>query len=242
MGDLFCFQRTLPLEGWDMEDEGSPIASNGLLTALRGATGTTLVQYSMSDVASQDSDFDLSAGENGLAKGAAIAEKLLTVEAYTDATQMLQEFRAIQWDVMAMLWFAAGHSFPPLLERAAEILGRVPTDWESVRRVEYFGIACKDAARTLADSREARDFVIDPGDPTLLFNSLAAMCDIELHEGAKAAEVALSRVGDATGFMNESVADAWAARVLSEMNPLRATVAIVPRKRPVETRWPRRSR
>lgn len=239
MGDFYCFQRTLPLERWDAEDDEPTIASNGLLTALRVATGTTLVRYSMADA--EEAGLDLSVWATGSAKSTILADKLLTVEDSVDATQMLHEFRAVQWAAIAKLWDAAGHSLPPLLERAAGILGTTPTDWASVRQVEYLGIACGDVVATQAALREAYEFMLDPADPTVLFHSLAVMCDVELHEAAKAADAALILVGRATGLLDEDAAGGWAAKVLHDLNPLRAKVAVA-RRGSLETKWPRHIR
>lgn len=238
-GPFYCFQSALPLDD-DASGEASAIASNGLLTALRVASGTTLVRYSLVGDARPATPSWWESGSPS--HGLPTSENLLAVEDAVDATQLLQEFRAVQWSAIAVLWAIAGHDLPPLLERAAAILGSVSTDWESTRRVEYLGIACRDVVDTQDGIRGAEVLPLGPSDPTILFNSLSMMCHAELHEGAKAADRALVLVGSATGLLSARAADAWTARVLDELSPLQVSVKATGGGRSQVEKCSRRSR
>lgn len=235
-GTYYSFQDYFPVD----DDDASAVASNDLLTALRYASGTTLVRYSLAD-----DDRPATPSQRGSGPpchGLFASEELLTVEDAVDATQMLQEFRAVQWSAMVRLWTRAGNDLPPLLEGAAEILGSVATDWESVRRVEYLGIACRDVVDTHVDIGDPEAFSCDDSDPLILFGCMALMCHAELLDAAKAVDVALVIVGGTTGLLSENAAAARSARVLDALNPFQVSVKATGRGRSQAQRCSRRSR
>lgn len=217
---VYSFQRTVPMETGADDGEEAPTASNGLLTALLSATGTTLVRYSLSPADSAHQEFDLSAWEGSLPVGSVLTEHVLTVEDTADATQMLQEFRAGEWATIEALWTNTGRSLPSLLDRAQAILATSSTSCDSRRRVEYLGMACRDMADTVADRNWRQGEFRNCAHDVILLTSASRMCDPDLLQAAQAAHWSLVAVGDITGLLSAQRADAVASRLLNELNPL----------------------